>query len=484
MRIPVVFLYVGYAILMNAILLFASAGISWHYHDTAFIPLLLSAFVTCTVGVFPLIFVPHSNQISIDEGFLVVILSWLTTCLFGALPYVMWGGEFSFVNAVFESVSGFTTTGATILNDVEALPKGLLFWRSSTHWLGGIGVVVIALVILPSLGSAKLRLSKASVSSLAKMDDFKMTSKQIVRMILWVYIGLTALQTLLLYFAGMNFFDAVNHAFATIATGGFSTKNLSVMAYNSLPIEVIISVFMFLSSLNFALLYAAIVGRVASLFRSPVVRYFFYTILAGILAVTVDLKMAGLYAGWGESLRYASFQVITTASTSGFAAASNAAWPAFSVLLMYFFMIQCGCAGSTAGGAKADRLLIFFRTARTQIKQMRHPNATIPVKVNKVIVSDEVVTEANVFLVCYIALGFVGALLLTLTGKDVLTSTSAAYACLSNVGPGFGEVYSLGNYSGFTTFGKYVCSGLMLLGRVEIFLFAVLFTGIRSRRFK
>lgn len=483
MRIPVVFLYVGYAILMNAIMLFASAGVSIYYQDSAVVPLLLSGFVTATVGIFPLIFVPHSNQINIDEGFSVVLFSWLSSCLFGALPYVMWGGEFSFVNAFFESVSGFTTTGATVLKDVEALPHGLLFWRSSTHWLGGIGVVLIALVILPSLGSAKLRLSKASVSSLAKMDELKLTSRQVVRMILMVYIGLTVAEIILLVIAGMGLFDAINHSFGTIATGGFSTKNLSIMAYNNVAIEVIISVFMFLSSLNFAVLYAAIIGRFASLYKSPVVRYFFYIMMFGVIAVTIDLKLEGLYHTWGESLRYASFQVITTASTTGFAAASNAAWPAFSVLLMYFFMIQCGCAGSTAGGAKADRVLIFFRTVRSQIKQMRHPNAVIPVKINRVIVPDDVVNEANVFLVCYVLLGFVGALLLTMTGKDLLTSTSAAYTCLGNVGPGFGEVYSLGNYSGISTFGKYVLSALMLLGRVEIFLFAVLFTGLRSRRF-
>lgn len=484
MRIPVVFLYVGYAILMNAVLLFASAGISLYCQDTAFIPLLITAFLTTAAGAFPLIFVPHTNQISTDEGFAVVLLSWLSTCLLGALPYVMWGGEFSFVNAVFESVSGFTTTGATVLQNVEALPHGLLFWRSSTHWLGGIGVVLIALVILPSLGSAKLRLSKASVSSLARVDELRLTNRQIVRMILKVYIGLTVLQIILLVIAGMNLFDAVNHSFATIATGGFSTRNQSVMAFHNVAVEIIISVFMFLSSLNFAVLYAAIVGRFSSLFKSPVVRYFFFIMMFGVIAVTIDLKLAGLYPTWAQSLRYASFQVITTASTTGFAAASNAAWPAFSVLLMYFFMIQCGCAGSTAGGAKADRVLIFFRTVRTQIKQMKHPNAAIPVKINRTVVPDDVVTEANVFLVCYILIGFIGALLLTLTGEDILTSTSASYTCLGNVGPGFGKVYSLGNYSGITTFGKYVLSGLMLLGRVEIFLFAVLFSGVKSRRFK
>ena len=467
MRPHIIIRYIGLVLLLCSGLMFVSFIVSALYGDSGLIPLLLSTILTALLGVFPLIFVPPSNQISHKEGYVIVVLSWFLICFFGMLPYVIWGGEFSFVNAWFETVAGFTTTGSTILNDVEALPKGLLFWRSATHWLGGIGIILFMLIIVPALGNARMSLSRLEMSPLAKTNFHYKTNKTL-RIVLLVYLGLTLAQTILLYVFGMNLFDAVTHSFGTVATGGFSPKNASVGFYNSIGIEVIITVFMFLAGMHFGVLYSMFTLKKNKWYKSSVVQFYALSILAGILLVTFN-TWGTTYETFPQALRQSSFQVVSIATTTGYATANTTLWPPFSIMLLIFFTFQCACAGSTAGGIKVDRVVIFYQTLKRQVLKLQHPQAVIPVRVDGQVVDDEVVDSVLLFIVLYIVILFITGLALTAMGVDITTAFSASAATISTVGPGFGEVGSASNFALIPDFGKVLLSLNMLLGRLEIF---------------
>lgn len=481
MNLKVVTRNVGLALLLNALFMFISAIVSAIYgFDASFSLLILSGFITTVAGIFPLIFVKKSYDISIREGFLIVVASWVLSCLFGMLPYVLYGGEFSIVNAWFESVSGYTTTGSTVLQDVEALPRGLLFWRSSTHWLGGVGVVLFMLLVLPTLNSFRMRLSKMEISDLSK-NNFRFKAYQTIRVITTVYLTLTFTETLLLMIAGMDWFDAINHAFSTIATGGFSTKNLSLKYYDSVAIDIIIMVFMFLSGMHFGLLYGALTGKSSSIFKSPVIRYYVLSILAGCVIVTLNIKFSGVYKDWGAAIREGFFQVISVGTTTGFANGDSSVWPGLAILIMLFFTTQCACSGSTSGGMKADRVYIFFLSLKSQIIKNIHPNAVVNVKMGNNTLDRDTIYNVNQFIVLYLFIMFIVGMLLVGLGTPMLDSFSASIACIGNVGPGFGAVGSLGNYSSIPALGKFILSIAMLLGRVEIFSLLMLFVVFRRR---
>ncbi len=481
MNLKVVTRNVGLALLLNALFMFISAIVSAIYgFDASFSPLILSGFITTIAGFFPLIFVRKSSDISIREGFLIVVAAWVLSCLFGMLPYVLSGGEFSIINAWFESVSGYTTTGSTVLQDVEALPKGLLFWRSSTHWLGGVGVVLFMLLVLPTLNSFRMRLSKMEISDLSK-NNFRFKAYQTIRVITTVYLTLTFTETLLLMIAGMDWFDAINHAFSTIATGGFSTKNLSLKYFDSVAIDIIIMVFMFLSGMHFGLLYGALTGRSSSIFKSPVIRYYVLSILAGCIIVTLNIKFSGVYKDWGTAIREGFFQVISVGTTTGFANGDSSIWPGLAILIMLFFTTQCACSGSTSGGMKADRVYIFFLSLKSQIIKNIHPNAVVNVKLGNHTLDKDTIYNVNQFIVLYLFIMFIVGMLLVGLGTPMLDSFSASIACIGNVGPGFGAVGSLGNYSSIPALGKFILSIAMLLGRVEIFSLLMLFVVFRRR---
>lgn len=472
---------IGVALLLNAIFMFISAGVSVLYGvDSSFSPLLLSGIITAIVASFPMIFVKSSSNITDKEGLIIGVLSWVLSCFFGMLPYILYGGEFSIINAWYESVSGYTTTGSTILTDVESLPKGLIFWRSSTHFLGGVGVVLFMLLILPSMSTFKMRLSKVEISSLSK-DNFKFRARQTIRVITTVYLGLTITETILLMFAGMDLFDAVNHSFATVATGGFSTRNLSIAYYDSPWIEGIIMAFMLLSGMHFGLLFSAAIGRPLNLFKSSIIRYYLGAIFVGGLIVTLNIKFSGIVPEWGRAFRDGYFQVISVGTTTGLASCDSSVWPGFSILIMTFFTIQCACSGSTSGGLKADRVLIFLKAFKTQVLKQIHPNAIIPVKVGGHAVDKEVVYSVSIFIVIYLMIVFTVGILLTLMGVDMLDALTGSAANMGNVGPGFGSVGSLGNYSSIPAFGKFILAFEMLLGRVEIYSLLLLFIIFRRR---
>lgn len=473
MRIPVIIRQIGAILIINSIFLFASSIISWINDESSFFPLLYSSLIVLIFGIFPLIYVPSFRYLSLLEGITIIVFGWITTCIIGMLPYVMWGSEFGLINAWFESVSGYTTTGSTILTNIEALPMGMLFWRSSTHWIGGIGVIIFTLLILPQPMTSKLVLVNSEISGIAK-SNFRTRATHTIKILAAIYFGLTLLQTLLLYLAGMPFFDAVNHSFATIATGGFSIKNQSIAFYDSVAVEIIIMVFMVLSGLHFGLIFSTLIGNRENLFSSEIVRVFVFVLILGVTLVTLKLWFAG-FGSFAESLRVASFQVISVGTTTGFATADTAGWPVFTILILTYFTIQCACAGSTSGGLKFDRVLLFFKSIRLQIKNMQHPQGVFQIRVSSHPVNEAIVNHAMVYILLYIFVIFLTTLLLSAMDVDLITSFSASATTIGNVGPGFGNVSSMGNFGGLPAPAKFILTINMLLGRLEIFSVISLF---------
>ena len=446
-----------------------SAGISWlGGMDSSFYALLLAALLTALLGAFPLIFVEKKEQLTNKEGFCVVVASWLVACVVGTFPYLIWGGEFSLVNALFESVSGFTTTGATVLTDIEVLPRGMQFWRISTTWIGGMGVVMFALVILPSIGRSKMTLSNVELSTLAK-DNYRYRTQIIVRILLVVYVGLTVLSSLLLKLAGMDWFDAVCHGMSACATSGFSTRNASIAYYNSPSIDAILVLVMTLAGIHFGLIYATVTGKRNNLFRSEVTRCYLGIVAGLSLLVAASLFAAGLYPTLSASFRHALFQVASLISTTGFATADTNVWTPFAVVLLIFASLVCGCAGSTSGGIKVNRLVLAVKMMLARMKQQRHPNAVIRIRLDGVMQENDMLHAVTVFIVAYMMLLFIGSLVGTLCGLDPTTAFTGSIACLGNVGPGFGAVGSMDNFGAMPAFMKGFDALLMLFGRLEIF---------------
>ncbi len=470
MRFSVILRYVGAVMLCLSAFMAVSAGISLVSNDTGFYPLLLSALLTLLLGIFPMIFVPKADNITTKEGFMIVVGSWVLSCVVGMFPYLIWGGEFSLVNAWFESVSGFTTTGASILTNIEALPQGLLFWRSATCWIGGAGVVMFALLILPSLGTNKMALSGIELSSLAK-DNYRYRTQMVVRILLAVYIGLTLVTTLLLKVSGMRWFDALNHAMSACATGGFSTKNASVGFYDSPLIEWILIVAMFLSSLHFGLIFSTFTRKANNIFRSEVVRVYVGIIVVATLCIGASLYFAGIYPNILTSLRQSVFQVVSLISTTGFATANTNLWTPFAVVILIILSIICGCAGSTSGGVKVDRVLLYGKVLKARLRGQQHPNAIIRIRLDGIVQEERQVNAVTLFITTYFVLILVATLTSTLFGLDLLTSFSSSVAFIGNVGPGFGEVGSYDNYAMMPSLLKIQGTILMLMGRLEIFGF-------------
>ena len=466
-RPHVILRYVGFVLLVNAAFLAMSAGISAYRHESDLLPLLYSSLVLLLFGIFPLIFVPSTSYIRNDEGLLIVVSSWLLCCLAGVLPYVLYGGEFTFTNAWFESVSGFTTTGSSVLTNVEALPLGLLFWRASTHWIGGIGIIVFVLSVLPPINQVSMVLSRTEISPLAK-NNFQYRAHKTLQILLIVYVSLTLLETISLTACGMSLFDAVTSSFATIATGGFSVRNLSIAYYNSIPIESVITVFMILSGIHFGLLFMAARGKFGAIWRSTVVRYYIGALFAGVVLVAISVH-GRVYEHWPEALRHASFQVISLGTSTGFASADSSVWPPFAILIMIFFTLQCACSGSTSGGIKTERIVMLLKSIRARIIKLRHPKAVVSLRFEETFVDDDVLTASLLFICIYLIVVFLATVLITAFGVDILSAFSGSAAAMGNVGPGFGSLGSLSNYGHLPGAAKWILTMVMLLGRLEIY---------------
>ena len=386
----------------------------------------------------------------------------------GMFPYLMWGGEFTLINAWFESVSGFTTTGASILNDIEALPRGLQFWRMSSCWIGGVGVIMFALVILPSVGKSKMMLSNVELSSLAK-DNFNYRTQTLVRIVLSIYVGLTAITIIALKLSGLNWFDSLCHAMSACSTCGFSNKNLSVGYFNSPVVELILIVAMLISGMHFGLIYATLTRKPNNIFRSEITRSYIAMFALSSVMIAVSLWVADIYPTILSSFRHAAFQTASLMTTSGFATADCNTWTPFAILILMFCSLICGCAGSTSGGLKVDRLVLAMKMLRNKLQSQQHPNAIMRIKVDGYCQDQGMLNGVMVYIVAFMLLVLVGTFINTLFGCDLMTGFSATLACASNVGPGFGEVGTMDNYSAMPAVVKMTLSFIMLFGRLEIF---------------
>ncbi len=469
MNVKAISLNVGKALLVSSLFMLLSVGVSLlNGRDSAFAPLLLSFIVTFVLGVFPLIFVRNSPALSMHEGLVTIVISWLLSFVMGMLPYILWGGPFSIINALFESVSGYTTTGATILTDIEALPHSLLFWRSSTQYIGGLGVVVFLLYILPDNSPLRLKLTNLEMSSITR-EGYQYRSSQAIRVIIRVYIALLVLTFGSLVLAGMPVFDAINHALTISATGGFSIKNASIGFYDSNVINIIVMFFTIVSSIHFGLIYMAVAMQTLKPLRTPVVRYFLSVIVVASIVTCLTLILSGTYDNWGKAAMDASFAVVNYITTAGFANADNAGWPLLASVMLMFCAFQCGCSGSTTGGLKADRMLLSFRVIVRQIRHNANPSEVHRITVGGRPVKDEVAIGAVTYLALYCLIVMLSTLLLLSLGVNGQTAFSGTVASVGNVGPALGDIGMAGNYAHLAPWVKFIFSVDMLLGRVEIY---------------
>ncbi len=475
MNLKVISRNTGMALLVSSLFMLIAAVISLiDGGDSALAPLLISFALTFTVGIFPFIFVRKTEGITLKDGYMIIFLSWFLSFLFGMLPYVLWGGPFTIANAWFESVSGFTTTGATILEDVEALPRSLLFWRSSTHFIGGLGVVVFLLLIIPNSSPVRLRLTNMELSSLSR-DDYQSQANKTVSIFARVYLIIFAVAFLGYWAAGMSAFDAVNHAFSVCATGGFSTRNLSIGAFHSPLISVLTIIFMTVASIHFGLLFMAFVTRSLRPLNNPVLKFFLFSLLGGSILAAVSLKLQGIDATWGEAFLDASFHVASYTSTSGLAISDNADWPMLPCFILVIGGLVCGCAGSTTCGLKSDRVLVLFKAIRMQIVKTLYPTSVFEVRFGKRMLRDEDVYQQILYIALFLLLIALSSILCVVIGDPNQHALLGSIASLTNVGPSLGTIGTHGNYNMEPNALKFIFAFDMFLGRVEIYpVFAVI----------
>ena len=461
---------IGYALLVNALFMLISVFVSMaNGNDSALAALMISFTITFIVGIFPFIFVRKTTSISLKEGYVIITLSWLLSFIFGLLPYVLWGGPFTLSNAIFESVSGYTTCGATILSDVEALPDSLLFWRSSTHFIGGLGVVVFLLLIIPESSQMRMRLTNMELSSLSR-SSYSSRTTNVVYIFAYVYLALVVLAVIAYLLAGMSLFDAVCHGMAVVATGGFSTKTASIAAFDSYWVEGVTMVFMYLSSIHFGLLYLTVVTRSLKPLKSPVIKFYTFFVAAVAVFLGIGLKTGGFCGSWGESLWDGLFNTLSVSSNTGFANLDNSQWPGWMVVLMLFPGIVCGTTGSTCGGIKSDRALILIKAVGRYVNSILHPSSINEVRLGRKILRESDVSPHLLYICIYMFLIFISMLLCLCTGLDFENSVVASVMSLGNVGPGCGELMgSMGCYDSAPTLSKLIFSFDMFLGRVEIY---------------
>ena len=413
------------------------------------------------------------------EGFCTVALIWGLMSAFGALPFRFSGLFGSYVDCLFETVSGFTTTGATILTAIEGLPNGLLFWRSFTHWLGGMGVLILTTALFPRLGinSAYLIQAESPGPVASKLVP---KSSQSSKILYSIYLALTVVEALCLRAAGMGWFDAVNHAFATAGTGGFSTRNLSVGAFQSPAVDVIITVFMLLFSVNFTCYFLVLIGKWRRALASNELRFFCGMVALAILLITANILP--LYGDVLTSLRHAAFQVGSIVSTTGFSTVDFNLWPEFSRMLLVVLMFIGACAGSTGGGIKCARILVLCKALNREIKRIVHPRSVNVVKLDGEVVEEDTLRSIQIFFAAYMFILFGGALVVGLDNYSFGTNLTAVLACISNVGPGLELVGPMGNFSVFSDLSKLTLSLCMIIGRLEIFPVLVLTSPMAWRR--
>lgn len=465
----------GRLILIESFFLAFCIIVSLIYGEPDTMAFVYSALITAGAGCIMVYSVKVKDRVlAKKDGYFIVTMVWIIFSIFGSLPYILGNTIPSFPDAFFETMSGFTTTGSSVVNNVEALPHATLFWRSLTQWLGGLGIIVLFIAILPSLGIESRDLYVAEVTG-PTHNKMSSTFTASSRRMWFLYIVLTLIQTGLLMFGGMDFFDGICHSFTTMATGGFSTKQASVGHWDSAYIQYVIVVFMFIAGTNFGLCYAVYKGHWRKLFHdNEFLLYFFLAVGASILIGT------GLYfTGWADaekSFRDATFQVVTLMTTTGYATADYNLWPAALGLILFLLMFSGSCAGSTSGGLKVIRVYMLFRNSLTELKRIIHPNGIITVKYNGKSVHPNMMTNIMGFAILFLITFTIGSLVMTLFVEDIFTASSAVITCMSNVGPGFGSLGPMYTFSHLNDFAKIFLALLMLIGRLEILTVMVLFT--------
>lgn len=414
------------------------------------------------------------------DGFLVVVASWLVVSAFGALPFVLSGSIPSYTDAFFETMSGFTTTGASILRDIEALPRSILFWRSLTHWLGGMGIVVLTVAVLPRLGIGGLKLMRSEAPG-PTLDKLTPRLTETAKILWLIYLALTAAEFALLLLAGLDWFDALTHTFGSIATAGFSPRNASVGAFDSAFVDLVVTVFMLLAAVNFSLYFQVIRGRPGHLLSNLELRVFAVVFLIAVALVTLSVT-GPVYRSAGEGLRYASFQVASILTTTGLATADFDAWPALAKGVLVTLMLVGGCAGSTAGGVKVIRLVTLFKQGLNELKYLVHPQGIFMLKIGDRPVKKDILYPVAVFFFLYVTLVMVTALIASAAGQDLLTAIATGLAMVGNIGPGFGAIGPTRSYAFYPDAVKWWLSFTMLIGRLEIYSVLVLLTPTFWRR--
>jgi len=465
----------GRLLLLLSAFLLTPIPFSLYYRDGMVHTFLVCSLLGALMGAgLAFVFVPE-RELGYRDGFAVVVFSWLGLAFLGALPFYFSGAMDSFVDCFFESMSGFTTTGSTILSQVEVLPESVLFWRALTHWLGGMGIIVLTLAILPLLGIGGMQLFQAEMPGPTK-DRLAPRIQDTARILWSVYVLFTLLEILLLLLGGVDFFDAVCHAFATLATGGFSTHNASVGYFKSLYIEAVVIVFMFLAGTNFSLHYQALRGRWSAYWQNEEFRFYLGLTVVAIVVIIFMNFLYNTHEGLIENIRTSFFQVVSILTTTGFGTADFDQWPPICKILLVSLMFVGGCAGSTGGGIKHVRVLLFFKYARLQLRNLVHPHAVGTIKLGKVKVPKDVMISILGFFAIYIAVFLLASLVVTGLGVDIVTGTTAVVATLNNIGPGLHRVGPAVHYGHLPAVAKMVLSFCMLAGRLELYTVAVLLT--------
>lgn len=431
----------------------------------------LTALLTTAIGYILSFRKPVKMKIYAREGFVIVALAWTALSLFGALPFVLSGEIPSFIDAFFETVSGFTTTGSSILQNIEALSHANLFWRSFSHWIGGMGILVFVVAVLPESTGSSLHILRAEMPGpiVGKLvSKIKVTAQILYK----IYLGLTILEVILLALGGMPLFDSLLNAFGTAGTGGFAIKNSSIAAYDSAYAEMIITIFMFLFGINFNLFYFLLLKHFKDILKNRELKW--YGTIIMVSAVLITFNIMGQYPSFLSAFRYAAFQVVSIITTTGFVTADYGQWPMFSQAILFILMFMGACAGSTGGGMKISRVLIALKSAKAELKKQIHPHGVSSLTLDGDLLEDKIVNSIYAYFVFYFVILFGSFLLVALENMDFATSFSAVVTCLNNVGPGFGVVGPVGNFASLSTLTKLVLCFDMLAGRLELFPFLVL----------
>ena len=475
-----IFNLLGILLVFNGGFMWLCLPVSFYYGESSQ-TLVLSSVICLVIGALTYLLTRQKNAVELHkkEGYLIVTLGWLILSFTGMLPYLL-GGHLDLTDAFFETLSGYSTTGATILTDVESLPKGLLFWRSLTQWIGGMGIIVLTVAILPILGIGGIQLFIAEAPGITP-DKLQPRIKETAKRLWLLYVGLTLSEMILLHVGGMGWFDAMNHALTTMATGGFSTKNVSLAAFSSPFIQYTVIVFMLLAGTSFTMLYFLLTGAQKKVRRNEEFSIYLFVCLSISLIVAGVLYINGNYS-LEQSIRTALFHVISIITTTGYITEDYTAWVPFTSVLFFLIMFLGGSAGSTAGGVKIIRHVVLIKNSFLELKRQLHSSAILPVRLHGKGLSEQITFNVLAFIIIYILIFIVGALAVSTFGLDFVSAIGAAATCLGNIGPGLGSVGPVSNFAHLPVATKWILTFLMLLGRLELFTVLILFTGAFWKR--